>query len=200
MSRLAPLTIAVALTLFASVAAQACRMQRPPQQPSSKTFAVAMTLEAGGDDKAATKSYEQVMNHGKALLEQRVVSAIHAGRLHQKAGHKDLSLRRFERAVALDAKSYEARLALGRSLLHRGELKDAERQLTTAVALGDRMNGEAGDALAALSIVLSKQERHSEAVDQLGAARLMGASATSLAEAESAVLSRATPTALAIQI
>lgn len=207
------LGFALACSSFGLVAATpapaaACAMYRPKvAQSTERLVAQAAEAERKGELRTAIRLYERAMNDDAGATAPRVRAALKAGELQAKAGKGKESLRRFEKAVALDLTHYEARMAYGRALVREGDFATAQTQFGAAAANVRATEMERGHAQAALAIALAKQGRAHEARIALDRARTQGALAEAVAEAEAVVgpaapvaPSAAEPGALAVQM
>jgi tetratricopeptide (TPR) repeat protein len=186
--------------------AEACGMYRPKvAQSTERLVAQAAEAERKGELRTATRLYERAMNDDAGATAPRVRAALKAGELQAKAGKGRESLRRFEKAVALDSTHYEARMVFGRALAAKGDFAAAQAQFGAATGLPRATPMERGHAQAALAVSLAKQGRAHEARQALDRARELGALSEALAEAEAALGPAATPpadapAALAVQM
>lgn len=167
--------------------AEACAMYRPHVVESTERLvAEAKRAESKGELRTAIRLYERAMNDDSARKAVRVEAAVKAGELQAKVGKGRESLRRFQKAVAMDAQSFPAQLGLGRAQAASGDLGAASVTLATAARLSTASFRERGDAQAALAAVLARLGRGAEAAAALQAARLLGASPESVADTDAA--------------
>lgn len=167
--------------------AAACAMYRPMVVESAERLvADAAKAEKRGEPRTAIRLYERAMNDAHAAKTLRAEAAVKAGALQAKAGKARESQRRFEKAIALDATHVGAQLGLGRALALKGDVEGAQRAFAAATASPKATFAERGNAQAALSALLARQGRATQAEAALQAARLLGADPESVGEANAA--------------
>ena len=164
-----------AVTLATPGEAQACAMMKAPRPMMvAKAMKKAKAAEKRGEDRTALRLYERAMR-GRGTPAAQADAAFAAARIHAKLGRGERAMGRLSRAIQLNPKHIDARLAYAKGLLPEGGF-EAQEHLDAAKALP---MSDLQKAHWHLATALTKD--HADALTHLKQAEALGASPETVA-------------------